>query len=967
MPTLNIFTIEAEQPFADVLCRGIRERFGSDPLTLSNITLLLPNRRSCRAVREAFLRQSGGVPMLLPTMQPLGDVGDDDTPLTLHTQGEALDLPPVLSTMQTRIILTTLIEKWQASNTKGEKITTSQAAHLAIELAALLTEVEREQLSFEQLSSIVPDEFAQHWQITLDFLRILMEHWPDILAEKGAVDSARHRNLALGLQQKYWQDHPPAHPVIAAGSTGSIPAVAQLLKTIATLPNGMVVLPGLDTGLDTESWEILSEAHPQFGLKTLLEAMEVVPEKVKPWQYDAANDHNSVRLQLIREVMRPAETSHRWQHLKSENFGAIEGITRLDLSTMQEEAAVIALMLRQMLETPDKTAALVTQDRLLARRVASMMQRWEVTVDDSAGMELGNTTAAVFLRLVADMALACAAPVALLACLKHPLATGGMEAGQFRHHVRTLETKILRGVRPPAGLKALYGKCPQPLIATLEAMEPFIAALQQKQLSFKELITLHIQCAEFLAATSGQSGAERLWARDEGEQLKQWLDELLASIPEFKPIDPADYIGLFEAMLVGQSWRPRYGAHPRLSILSPMEARMQHFDLVILGGLNEGVWPMANKADPWMSRPMRKEFGLPLFERKTGLSAHDFAQLFCATQVVMTRPEKAAGSQTIPSRWLLRLDAVLKILRRQEVIKPDKPWRLWAAALVAPSEVVPYAAPRPTPPVSARPRTLSVTRIERLMRDPYSIYASKILHLKALDPIDQDPGAAQFGNFVHKALDVFVQRYDEVQDGSYHAFLLSCAKVVLAKERLGVAVETLWWPKFERIASWFVENEAKRRSRGVKIYSEIKGKHTMQGFTITAKADRVEIDADGHIAIIDYKTGTAPTDTDVVLGFSPQMTLEALIAEEGGFEQLHGKAEELAYWRLNAKESDDKRTKPVKASTEVLIEEARQGVQELIALFDREQTPYLYAPVPQKSPTYNDFEHLARKKEWEGA
>ncbi len=452
--------------------------------------------------------------------------------------------------------------------------------------------------------------------------------------------------------------------------------------------------------------------------------------------------------------------------------------------------------------------------------------------------------------------------------------------------------------------------------------------------------------------------------------MKDFLDELLISAKDFKEIDTTDYVGLLDALLVGQTYRPQYGSHPRLHILSPIEARMLRFDLVILGELNEGSWPMSGKSDPWMSRPMRDEFGLPLPEKKIGQSAHDFAQLLSSQNVVITRSEKLDGTQTIPSRWLLRLDAILNIIGHKDSLTPKLPWVKWAKLLNKAENHIKIDAPCPNPPIEARPRKLSATSIEKLMRDPYWVYANKILGLKKLDDIDKEPGGAEFGNFVHDALEEFVKDYNSIEPDNRYEYLLKLGRAILQKENLKFAVVSFWWPRFERIAAWIVQNEEKRRKNNIDVLTEIQGRYEIVNdsgtFMLEARADRIEVDSEGGMFIVDYKTGVSPSPTDVKLGFSPQMTLEGVIAQKGGF----GKGvnvKSLEYWKLSGGQKDaETKYAGYRKSEELeeLLENAEKGVSDLLEAMFFQKSPFLSAPNPEKELVYNDYEHLERMKEW---
>jgi len=971
----KVFSIDPGRSFVDALAAGILAETGDDAAALARVTVLLPTRRACRALREAFLRRGGGRPLLLPTLTPLGDVDEDEILLGAWGAEEAVgaqvaaDIPPAIGSLRRRLLLTRLI---LADKTRGA--TPDQAARLAGELARLIDQVHTERLDFARLKDLVPDDFAEHWRMTLDFLTIVTESWPKVLAEEGAIDPAERRNRLLEAQATTWRQRPPAHPIIAAGSTGTIPATADLLDAVARLPRGAVVLPGLDHDADDVTWSNLESTHPQYGMARLLDRLGVARADVREWPAPGMTTVPTTRAALINQALRPADAGRGDERLDPR---ALDGVTRVDTAGPHEEAGVIALVLRQALENENATAALVTPDRTLARRVTAELARWGIAVDDSAGQPLGETPPGAFLRLGARMVAEALAPVALLATLKHPLAAGGFKPARFRALARRLEIMVLRGPRPApgiTGLRAAVAAGDKDLLALVDRLEritaPFTRLPNGPAASFRGLLRAHITMTEALAATDRQTGAERLWAGEAGEAAAAFIAELDEAAHDMPPIAGDAYPALLESLLAGLAVRPRYGRHPRLHIWGLLEARLQHADVLILGGLNEGTWPPEARPSPWMSRPMMERFGLPLPERRIGLTAHDFAQAFSAPTVTLTRAVRVEGTPTVPSRWLLRLANLVKGTDLEERFADPGAWRPWQALLDTPTTTLPPVRPAPIPPVDARPRKLSVTQIETWMRDPYSIYARHVLKLAALDPIDADPGAADYGNFIHSALDAFVKTIPApapLPQDSYERLL------AIGRQAFGTALDrpgvwAFWWPRFERVARWFLAIEATRRAALTASASEIKGSLWVDGpagrFELTAKADRIDRQRDGTLVLIDYKTGAPPSSNEVAAGFAPQLPLEALIAEAGGFAGVpKATVAALEYWRLRGADPAGER-RVIGDDPRPLIDEARAGLHALIAAFDRPETPYEARPRPDKAPPFSDYEHLARVKEW---
>ena len=982
-----VFTIPAGQSFVDALASGLLRRHAESPEALAAATVLLPTRRACRSLQAAFLRASGGAPLLLPRLLPLGDLDAEDLLFEAPSfagAGEA-ELPPAVSAVERQLLLASCIlahSRALAAELGSPVIGEDQAIRLAAELARLIDQVETEGLDFSDLKGLVPEDYAEHWQITLEFLRIVTEAWPRILHDLGCIGPAERRRRLAELQSAAWRARPPAAPVIAAGSTGSIPATAALLGTIAGLPQGSVVLPGLDLESDAEVWREIRDdpGHPQHGMAQLLDRLGIAREAVASWAEAAVLQVDPARARFANLALRPPGGTARWHEAGPDDFDrALEGVRRADCADSGEEALVIALLLRREVEEPGRTAALVTPDRDLARRVATNLQRWSIAVDDSAGRSLAATPPGVFLRLTAEMVAQRFAPVALLAALKHPLAAGGESPAAFRRRVRAVELAVLRGARPAPGLEGLRralqesarGETLLPWFDRLaETLAPFAEAIGGGTARLSDLVDAHLAAAEALAATDSEGGADRLWAGDAGEAAAAFAGELREAGLATPVTGSLHYPAALEALMAGRAVRPRYGLHPRVAILGPLEARLQHADLLILGGLNEGTWPAEVDPGPWLSRPMQAAFGLPLPERRIGLAAHDFFQAFCAPRVYLTRAERVGGTPTVPARWLRRIDALREGLGlATDLRREEAQLKAWAAALDTPAQVVAIKPPLPCPPVAARPRELSVTRIETWMGDPYALYAREILRLRPLDPLDADPGAAERGTLVHAALEQFLKQHPRHLPATALDDLMEIGDRVFRPIRAKPGAFAFWWPRFLRVARWFVAEEAARRATVAESFVEIRGQLDIDApggpFRLTAKADRIDRRADGSLEIIDYKTGAPPARSAVDHGFAPQLPLEAAIAAAGGFAGLPAApVGALTYWRLSGGTPPGEALAASQGDPAQLAEAALTGLARLVAAFDDPTTPYACQPRPERAPRFNDYDHLSRIAEW---
>jgi ATP-dependent helicase/nuclease subunit B len=967
-------------PFLDALAAEWLERAGGDPLAVSRGLILLPTRRAARALAEAFLRASDGRPLLLPRITALGAL--DEAPLTL---AGALDLPPAVEPAQRLAVLSLMILKMNGAN--GAPRTADRAWPLAAELATLMDEAERAEVDLaSRLPEAADPAYAAHWAQTLEFLHIVTRAWPDWLAEQGLMNPAARLVALLDAQIDAWDAVPPTERVVAAGTTGGIPAVARLLRVVARLPNGAVVLPGLDTTMSEQGWAELDDAHPQAGLARLLGGLGATRHDVRPWPAISTDAGAAARGLTLSRALLPAAALVEWQKAGP---AAVDGLMLLSPADQQEEAAAIAMVLREALETPGATAALVTPDRDLAGRVATDLLRYGVVADDSAGEALADSPPAVFLRLLTRAVADELAPVSLLALLKHPLAAAGLAPAACRAAARALERACLRGPRPRPGVtglrrgldRARAEPAAKALLERLErCLEPALRIDSAVEVAPAAAMGGLIEAAERLAATDELPGPSRLWAGEEGEALATRLSEVQAALP-LLPDQRRDVLpGLLDAVLEGAVVRSRRvlrgrggTEHPRVFIWGLLEARLQTADVVVLGGLAEGVWPPASDPGAWLSRPMRATVGMPSPEEIVGQSAHDFVSCAAAARtVVLSCPRRRNGAPVVPSRWLTRLEM---FLAGQGAALPRHPAAAWVRALDQPAdEPRPVRPPRPCPPVALRPRRLSVTEIETWLRDPYAIHARHVLKLTSLRPLDEATDAADYGSLVHAGLHHFLEAHGARWPADAATELRRAMARALAEADLREALEAWWAPRLDRIAEWVAGVEAERRSQAplVALITEASGTLELARpgglFRLTGRADRIERWREGGLAILDYKTGTPPSQKEVDAGLAPQLLLEAAMAEAGAFgEEVSGTAEELTYWHLTGGFHPGELRALFKgdaAAIAVAVAAAREALCSLIDAYDSPGRCYLSQPQPGYALRFSDYAQLARVAEW---
>ncbi len=972
--SLKVYTIPPARKFLPELAAGIFEMAGGMGPDLTRFRILLPTRRACRELRQEFLNLSNGKPLLLPRMNPLGDIDQEELDLLISgtVESQFIDtIPPALSSLERQMMLSALV---QAKNPdmRGE-----QCLSLARALGRLMDQVYTEDLDLSELPNLVDQSnLSEHWLQTVDFLKILSETWPLVLKEEGRIDSADRRNRLLKSMAQFWQENPPSTPVIAAGSTGSIPATGHLLHVVAGLPDGHVILPGLDIHSDETSWKHVGETHPQNTMKRLITRMGVVRHQVKQWH--KGDKYSTSRLDIARAVTCPAETCDSFAIEEEKLKTGLQNIELVEADNSRHEAQAIAIAIRECLEDPDKKAVIITPDRNLARRISAALRRWDIYVDDSAGQPLHMKPAGIFINRILNCLIENFAPYPLLDFLKTSFATNTFGEAA----ISKFETSVLRGPRPLAGIEGLRkavqsAKEPEPLISFIDRLDAAFTPLADFSNGVHALQDLILALSQTIEILTG----DKLWATPDGESLALLFSELQSQDIRLTPADLRTHYGYLNQFMSDSKIRSAYGTHPRVTILGQIEARLITADLMIMAGLNEGTWPPELPADPWMSRPMRKRFQLPPVERQTGLSAHDFVQAFNANKVIMTRAKKIDGTPSVPARWLERLSALLEATELKKNFLTDKSnLGTWAHLLDQADTVTPAAKPEPRPPVSARPKTLGVTGIETLMKNPYQIYARYVLGMKPLSPVDEDVTASDRGEFIHDLLNKFINDYPLILPENSEQILLKMGEDKLSELGQMSPAWRYWWPRFQNIVPAFLKHEAEWRTGSRVWRTEIKGGHKFNfsgtDFTLTAKADRIDTTTAGA-AIIDYKTGNTPYTANVVKGKSPQLPLEALILSKGGFENRQVDADKisLSYWTLTGKrnplditilETKTVTQKKIPVVIGDLVHDAEEGLTKLMTAFMTEITPY--SPIiPSSNRLYDEekaYKHLARTDEW---
>ena len=1024
----NVYAIAPGAPFLKTLVRAVRGgKLGfpapdpSDPLALSSATIYVPTRRAARALRAEFAKTSGTSSAILPVIRPLGDF-DEDAGFFLDGP-DALSLTQPIGPDERLLTLARLTRAWAggmaadaASMIEGEPVavprTASDAVWLAKDLAHLMDEMAREGVSWDGLKDVDTAGLSAWWQLTQRFLEIAGGAFPAILAEKNLSEPVEYRNAAIRAEAARLASAPPAGPVIAAGSTGSIPATAELLSVISKLPNGAVILPGLDRDMNEAAWNLIGESeksptsfsHPQYGLKRLLTRFGLRRDEVGNLSDVPAPLR--AREKIISDALLPAEGTESWALAKQETSdteAALAGISLIEAPGEREEALAIAMALRAAIdEKREKTAALVTVNRDLARRVSAELLRFGIQADDSGGAPLANSPQASLFRSILQCVFEPDDPVAILSVLKHPSALFAWQKADVSLAARTLELVALRGVigsvsaltlperfkkslrdaesaeRRPFWNKRIHGEHienAENLASSLRTALLPLAELSERQgkLSVSEAASVSVTAFEAVGRAADGS-LQNLYGGDSGEEFAAHLRGLVTVESGFD-FDPADWPSIHEALISGKMVKPKSGSDPNVFIWGALEARLQEVDTLVLGGLNESVWPARPPDDPFLSRGMKSSLNLEPSERRTGQAAHDFQMGLGAQKIILTRSARMERAPTVASRWLQRLLAYVGENQTKAMTRRGAQYLQWANDIDSLPNIDLERRPEPSPPLELRPRHFSITEIATLRSDPYAIYAKRILKLLPLDPLIREADERERGTLFHEIMARFIAKKPNLADAWKTAALLRrIALDAFTEQQYPSEVLALWQPRFDELVDRIVDIE-RLRGDDIKVsHTEISAVKTAVPdsiVTLSGRADRIDERLDGTLDIIDYKTGGEPTAAQARALIDPQLSLEAALARQGSFKGLGAAApNDLVYYRLKSKGEmkfdslvfDKNGASKEGFSADDLAEKSWRELTRLIGKFALPQAAYLSHVLPPKRE--GDYDHLSRLLEW---
>ncbi len=995
MENKNIYNIPFGTNFTNAFVEGLLSRFPTDSEELAKTLIFLPTRRAINSIKESIINISGAKAALMPTMIALGDPSIDEL---MGSNIQMLNINPAIGEIKRLLLLTYLVKQTRGLQAKNEDdpISFDHALHISHSLSELLDEFIDTEVPLAKVTDIVPEEYATHWLNVLEFLNIIQNHWPKILSAEQALDIAERRKLIIDATIAGWQQNNVSSPIIAVGINRNIPYVKRLLKAIAEQKNGSVIFQGLEQINDnlwqyyeqpTDNWlkKQQKESTPQWINYNLLKSMNVKTTSFKAWNNNA---HNSSRMHMLSNAM-VASNLHSLVNHDMEHDDNASPISIIESENIYEEAQNIAIKIRDTLSYEHKTVALVTPNRTLSSLVRHALSRWNITINDSAGIQLHQTPAALYLRLLTQLVIENFRPKTLMAFLKHPFTHMGLS----RDKVLTITRKLdiyLREVGDITSLKHYLNIFNNPsrffrhfdeqeiedikqlLHQVAEISEEFQKKLAMFEITANEILTAQLIFAKHAATCPQKDGDKRLWSHDDGKKLSQVLSELYDSAKILPPMSPRRWNEFLVNLLKNYVVRPVQNLHPRANIWGIVESRLVLADVVILGSFNEGDWPKVMSAGPWLSRPMRFELGLPSVEEEIGLTMHDVLNLLGAKETIITRSKKVGSNETTASRWLKRIENWQKKTELKLIDKDvSKRYDYLRAEVYRADKLAQFdIPPTPCPKAQFRPKKLSATNIEKLKNDPYNIYVKKVLNIYPLNDLEVPMNAANFGTITHNILEKGLKQLDSMSFASDDIFKEKAKALFtsyIAEELEFTPVSTFTKQFWQNALLNITDNIiAQELTDGIaisnRLFEQTGNIHLNLDdgtFEVNARGDRFDI-YENHIDIIDYKTAKPPTKADIKNRKNIQLHIEAIITQANGYQDINAdnKNYKLSYWHIQKLKQINK------VSYDISHEELADFKEELTSFlneFSKEDKAYHAEIVNNK---YDDTAHLARKEQW---
>ena len=950
---MKVFNIQASKPFLETLIYGIKTRFGSNPILLSSIKIFLPTKRACKNFDEIFLETNNYKPTFIPKTYPIGDLDANEIMASsfANNADKNNDFNQSISEYEERIIFANLINL----KFKNENCNIIHNLETANDLIKIYNECIKDEINLDKILELNLTELTIKLSEIKKMLSILAKDYPDYLTKIGKTSPEHNKIDLINRLRILWENNPTSEIIIFAGSTGSVPATRKLIKTVTDLPNGYVVLPSVDHLLDDHSWNKIDYNHPQFMLKQLIDFMGIERKSINEWDQKIVYESNSA---FISNFMLPEAVTYKW-HSLVKNL-SLNNFKILPCETLATEAEIISLMIRESLEKKINKMIVVTNNNNLKTMIIANLKRWEIKIKDPDGNKISETDLGKVFILAAKMIESDFSAIDTLAFLKQ-------ETLFEKNLVVEFEKVVFRGLKLKPGIIPILIKIEhfpdlKEFLHNILKKSENLIKLCSKKAEFKEFLKTHIELIENLS-----NDKLSLYNNHIGESTHLYLSELFKISDTIGRVTFSEYLYIFEDFLSKQKISTEETSYSGVEILNSIDARLVKADLIILAGLNNGIWPSKTQVNQWINKSIRNFLGMHPEEYLASKSAHDFYKLCHMSNVIITYSSYINQEPAYPSKWIIRLETLAEYLGLKANLITNEPWNEIVKSIDQKEPKQLPKIPAPTPKLELRPRKLSVTKIETLIRNPYIIYTSEILKLKPLDSIEKEPNSADFGTIVHLVLESYSKSSKHLK--ASRELLLSIAESTIKKYQ-GFYIYPFWLAKLNKICNSFFEYYNLVQTNN-NIFSEVSGKLAFESpggsFILTSKADCILIDTSNNIQILDYKTGSIPSLHECKELTAPQLPLEGIIAHHGGFDcQIQGvnyNLKALTYLLLKANNDDIETQNLCEILNDDFINLSKQYLHNLIAKYDLENTGYELILNNKTITKYQDYQHFCRVKE----
>lgn len=971
------YYISPNIPFLETLSRYLLELSKDDPLSLGSYCVLLPTQRSLRTLKY-LLGTTSKKSLFLPNLYTLNDLVPRPEDFlaavckTLsHQDLDALNLPQPLSPLRARLLCAEALKR--APSLFDTPLRPTQIFELSESLLKVLEEILTHPIPIELWKKYIPSTHATHWEKIEHFLKTLSYLWPEILKAENASDPGVFAQRRLEILGKILNQKPLKSPLIIAGIRGLSPNFIPLLKAVSHSAKSIFLFDSLHPDFLQNIPKKMTPHHPLHEQISLLRDLQVPLDTLRPLPFSERSPATCPRTRLL--FVNHALSFESLGETSSHDFEkCCDGVSFFEATSPQEEARLIALKMRHILETPNKTAALVTPDRTLAKFVKAELLRWGIRIDDSGGIPLSDLSCGLYFLMSLRTILSNYTPLSLIALLKHPLTRMGRNPNSLESTLKTLELYALRGLKMSPGLQSLEERLRH---ARIQASPQLKEDLDQALLLLSDLKktceplertlkkgatpALLLKCHEdiLLNLSLTEQGIPLLWGENSEKEAFSLFEKICEETYNLPPLQHSFYLPFLEDLFKNTLFQPKGDVHPRLTILGLFESRLLTKDCLILGSLNEGTWPDLPTANPWLNRHLMDALNLPDPMVRIGVAIQDFIHGFLSSEVLLTRSKRDFQGIKRPSRILIYLKAFLE---SKGLSLPSPSEAELLRHLETPPPIKSSSPPKPTPPINARPHIFSVSDIETWIKDPYGFYARKILNIRPLHSFEETPTSADFGSLVHKLL--------EKAMGTSPPSILTMGtafETTAFFKALSEGEKYFWKAHLLDLLERFLIEHAQRHS--LKTLHEVDvtfelcmGDIAEHPFILNGRIDRLEVESD-HLHIIDYKTGNLPSFENIENGTTPQLPLLGMMLKYGENNPSLTHEILLSYWPLKKQKRIKNDPLVSIKNPDFLIKITLERFKKLLHLFYAQNSPASYEALAYGLSSYT---HLSRIKEWAG-